>query len=463
MSTKNIQNTKKTADASAPNTATAPNLRRNLLWNSLGNFVYMVAQYALTFLATRILGFEAAGIFSLAISVGNIVYAVSGFTMRYFQASDVRLQFSPATYITSRILTSLVAFVGTLVFLGFNNYDALYVACIIVYVIYKCTEAISDVYQAILQIADRMDFIGKAYLFKAISQTVVFALVIALTQSLLAGLVVITLMGIATLAIYEIPITKAHFSFSWSKADAAGAAAAAATPAAATAQPANPAPFSFARLWQHIPDAGQLLKACSLTAIYGLAFGSVAQISRFALAQVLGTQALGFYTSAAMPVVVVQVLCNYIFSPLVTPLAHAFNQRNFKLFTGYIAKVTVAIVAVALLAFGANALLGCPVMVFLYTSRIEPYLYLLNPLILMGALVAVAQFLATVLIICRETRTLAIITVVCYVPTMLTVYPLLDVAGMNGPTLNYILYLVIFIAATLATLTVLLRRGKSAT
>lgn len=406
----------------------AHSIQRNMAWNSIGNFVYLVSQYALTYITTRSLGFEQAGIFSLAISIGNTMFTIASYSMRYYQASDVSGEFTPGTYIVSRLLTSGISLIATFIFFGFTTFTPYYLACIGVYVLFKCFEALSDVYQGILQLGDRMDYIGKAFLLKAGLETLVFTGVVIASRSLLVGLISITVVAFLILIGYEIP--SSHTVMAYSRPS-----------------------------FKDVRAAGILLTACFFTAAYGMMFGTIPQVSRYALQALRGAEALGFYASVAMPVVAVQVLCQYIFAPLVTPLATELRQPGGGKFMTYSLRIVVSIAVISVAALLAATWLGTPVMVALYGEKIRPYLYLLNPLIISGSLVALGQFLGTLLIILRKTKTLCLITIPAFIVSVATSFVSIEWWGMNGPTFNFILGLVLF---CIGAVTLLVRATKTA-
>ena len=113
-----------------------------MLWNTWGSVIYLGVQWLQTVLVARFLGFEDAGIFSLAMSVTNIFYALSIYGMRNFQISDIDGKYTASNYVFSRVVTGLVSLVLCSIFVVINGYDFKKAICIIVYMIFKLSETI---------------------------------------------------------------------------------------------------------------------------------------------------------------------------------------------------------------------------------------------------------------------------------------------------------------------------------
>ena len=94
---------------------------------------------------TKFLGFANAGIFSICLSIGNVVFAFSLYGVRGYQVSDVNNKYNDKTYVISRIMSCLLAFAGALIFLAIWNYNYYTTICIIAYILFKISEAYVDV------------------------------------------------------------------------------------------------------------------------------------------------------------------------------------------------------------------------------------------------------------------------------------------------------------------------------
>lgn len=391
-------------------------IRENVIWNSLGNFIYLISQWLLTYVVVRIQGYGPAGIFSLAMSVGNSLNAVATYTMRNFQVSDIEGEYSDNQYIISRYVTSLISFIACLAFCGFNEYPVKTFLCIAFYMVFKISEALSDVYQAIFQRASRMDYIGKAYIAKAMLDFSFFFGVLFITSDLMTAIIALCCASLIVVFCYERRKAK-NF--------ASNTAAA----------------LSFDR---DLRQVKKLILVCLPVALYGLFFNTMGQVPRYVLELLKNEDALGIYTTVAMPVTLVQVSANYLFAPLTAPLASCFARHDVKEFYRLFWKAIGAIVVISIVAFIGFGVAGKPVMALLFGDSIVPYLYLLNPLIFCSVLVALSWFLSAALTVVRKLVAQLVLSIVSFLVSCALSFYLISVFGLNGATFSYIAALLVF-------------------
>ena len=149
------------------------------------------------------MGFENAGIFSLAMSLCASFYTIASYGMRTYQASDTSKEHSASTYITSRVLTCLLSLIVCIIFILLNNYSLYQTACILLYMTFKISEALIDVYHAIDQLNMRMDIIGKSFIIRSILTSAIFIAIICITKNLLFGIVALSTFSFLIALFYD--------------------------------------------------------------------------------------------------------------------------------------------------------------------------------------------------------------------------------------------------------------------
>lgn len=397
-------------------------IRLETLWNSVGNIVYLAAQWFLTYLVIRIMGYGNAGVFSVAMSVGTSLCSLAAYSMRNYQVSDLNSRFSNFQYICSRVITCTASLVACLIFLGFTDYTVKTSLCIFAYSIFKASEAFSDVYQAVFQRFRRMDYVGKAYLLKSVADVVIFGILLFSTNDLLVAIV-----GLAIVSWLEVFLYEGNHAKRLDTKDEEGRSYQASTNS-----------MFFKGTWK-------LLLVCLPLAVCGFLSTTMGQVPRLFLEWRLGEEALGIYTTVAMPVMLLQVVANYIFTPLIVPFAKHYQDRNMKGFVGLFAKTLGIIGCISLVAFFGFWLLGDWIMSLFFGSSILPYLYLFYPLLISGILVAIFWFFSSLITIFRDLTALLVISICSFLVTVFSSVPLLDTFGLNGATYAYIAALFVFV------------------
>ena len=87
----------------------AKQLRRNFLWNTFGQIIYMVCHFLFGILILSLAGAEQSGIFTTAISATGIFLSIASYGMYNFQVSDAHEKYTQSCYIRSRAYTVALA------------------------------------------------------------------------------------------------------------------------------------------------------------------------------------------------------------------------------------------------------------------------------------------------------------------------------------------------------------------
>lgn len=393
-------------------------IKEGIAWNSAGNFIYLFFQWLLSYVVIRLLGYETAGIFSLAIAITNSFFGIASYTMRSYQVSDVNGEYSKNTYVESRIITCLGFFIVCVGYTVISRYDSYTAMCIVVYALFKVSEAMSDVFQGVLQLRFRLDIVGISFSIKGVFEFLAFLAAILVLGDLLSALIALTVVSFAIVAFYD--FRKAY-----------------------EGKYEDSASFKTVKA---------LLVACLPMALYGLLFNAAGQVPRIFIEWGMGAEALGYYTSIAMPVVIIQVSASFIFSPLVTPLAQYVKDGDRQLFLGMVKKAVFFVAVIAVVSFAAFYLAGEWLLMLLFGDSIAPYTYLLLPLVGCAVLTALSWFIASLVTVLRQLRTLVFMSFISLLIVLLGSAPFIQLFGMNGASFILIIALAVFVAGCLVPL-----------
>jgi O-antigen/teichoic acid export membrane protein len=164
----------------------------------------MFGMWVITYLVIIISGATDAGLLALAISSTNVFYTISVWGMRTYQVSDLQGKFADNTYIMSRFITCVVSILACAVFVFVKGFSVEQRYCILLYMVFKISEALADVYNGIVQRHWRMDIIGKSYIVRAILTVAAFCLVLEFTDSLLLAILAMMICSYAVIFSYDI-------------------------------------------------------------------------------------------------------------------------------------------------------------------------------------------------------------------------------------------------------------------
>ncbi len=366
-------------------------MRRNFLWNTFGNILYMGCQFLCGILVVRLAGEVNSGNYNIALAVTNIFVSVASYGMYSFQVSDVENKYSQSTYIASRMTTCVLATVLCMGYtllgatLGENPYSKLQCACILLYQAYRMVESITDVYNAIDQQNERLDIVGKTYAVRGVASLAVFVAVLWVTHDMVLTLLFMVAVNVLLFFFYTLPKARPFYTRS------------AVTESAV-----------LALLWECLP-----------LAVYNVLANTTASIPKLMLEKILGETALGIYSPVTQPVLLLQVGATYLFTPFITLFAQNYAERNRRGF--YKAILAVQGIVLALLPAGLLVCryLGRWGLAVFVGAGLESYAYLLAPMVVSAVLTAMMLFYSMVLTVMRCMRGLifanvcGIITAAC--------------------------------------------------
>lgn len=334
-------------------------IKKNMIWNSFGSLSYLFCQWLITVFIVRMsAGYDAAGAYTLALTVYNIFMPLAQYGMSVYQLSDTRDEHSAGEYLAFRIGISFVTLALIMVY-SFITCEASNWLTIFLLSVFMLIGRLTDVPHTTMQKRRRMDYIGISNFLQGAVPLVVFFISFYCTQNLNVTLV---LMSVVTVLIWYIYIMPRALLFS---------------------------SFEITISWH---KAKKLLIACFPVVVATFAASAAPSLPRQYLAATLGNAALGAYGTLAAPVALLQMVATYIYNPLLTYFREYFETKQLHNLRALMLKTCVAIVVFGVLCALIVALVGGPVMVLIYGEKIAEYIYLLQPLVLCAVLTGLQWF-----------------------------------------------------------------------
>ena len=356
---------------------TASSMKRNFIWNTAGSVIYFACQWLFTILVVRLspaeMGAENSGYLTTALTLTSVFLSLASYGMYSFQVSDMQQKYAQSAYVNSRIYTCAAAVLlcgGVVVlgaFTGENPYDFTQCVCIMLCLVYRLVESVTDVYNAIDQKHGRLDIVGKTYAARGVLSLVLFALTLQFTGSVALTLLLMTLGNIAFFVAYTLPKTKPFYT--------------------KTSVPQR--------------RVLALLQECFPLAVYTFLSTTAASIPKIMLERTLGTQAIGIYGPVTAPVLLLQVGATYLFTPFITVFADRYAQKDEKGFLKAVAAVQGIILAMLPLGLLVAKTLGTWGLATFVSQDFAQYAFLLAPMVFSAVLTASVLFYSMVLTVMR--------------------------------------------------------------
>ena len=381
-------------------------IKKSILYNSIGSFTYLFCQWIITFIVVWIAGYETAGILSLAMTVSTTYTVIASFNMRNYQASDIKNKFSEKTYITSRIITCLVALILTIIYSVFKHFKMYQILCIIFYMIFKLSEALVDVIHGSLQKKWRFDVIGLSFFIRGILTLSAFSITLLLSKDILLSIIIMMILTYVFIYFYDIKNYKKEYINLGSTTK---------------------------------KQIVNLLIICIPLVIYGFLFNYVSMFPKVTLEKILGTKMLGYYSTVATPALIIQVACSFIFSPLVSHFAELYDKNKIRELKRIMNKTNLLILIIGLLGIIFSHFFANFFLTLLFGEEIASYTYLFSGVIIVSTIIAIIWFLGTILTVIRDYKTLLLGASISLLTSLTLSKIMISTYGLNGT--NYTLIL----------------------
>ena len=374
--------------------------QKNAAYNSAGAVIYNVCQWAITLASVRLSGgYEDTGVLQLSISISNIFFTIACFLPRTYQISDTDGEFSSNEYIGIRMLTCVASVVLCFAYALIFQYRDGTLLCIMLYMIFRAGEGMSDVYRGFAQINYRMDYEFWSYLIRGIVSLVSFSATLYFTKDIVASLIVMSVSGVFLVAMLDVRIAGFFVSV-------------------------DPR-FNCASLYNAVQKCWPIVAASFLGT-------ANAALPRQFLEKMYGTGAFGYYATIATPIVFVQLLATSVFNPMLNDFTVIYKKRNVAALKKFGKTVSFEMLIITVCSLLGARLCGEYVYVFIYGEEIRDYCYLMYPVIGCAVFYSVFWILGNLLIIIRKQTIRLVITALGTICVIALGRGLITAFQMNG-------------------------------
>jgi len=379
-------------------------IKTSIIYNSIGTITYLFCQWLMTFVVVWISGYETAGIMSLSISIATTFNVIAGFSVRNYQSSDINGKYSEKTYIYTRFFTCFLALIITILYAITKKYNIFTFLCIIIFILFKISEAIIDVYHGSLQKKWEFKTIGISFIVRGLILILIFTLCLLISNNLLLSLTFMTITLYLELILYDYKRYRKEFK--------------------------NIGSFNKY-------DAISLILECVPLVLSGVIANYIAMYPKVLLEETFGAEILGYYSSVATPALIMQIAISFIYTPLVSLYAEYYNNNEYKRIKKNIMKILLIIVLFVFVGLILSHFVADKILILIFTKKISEYTYLFSGVLLLSGLTATVWFLNMVLVVIRKQTSILISSLISLVFTILFSRLFIDKFYLNG--INYVL------------------------
>lgn len=378
--------------------------KKDYIWNSIGSFLQSAISPILLIVITRLNGVGDSGLFSFAMSLSVVFWAISLWGGRTYQVSDVKKEFSSGDYIVVRFISSLIVAVFPISFCILSGYDLIKTELIMVLVSFKILESIADSMYGVLQIHNKLYIVGISLTIKSVFGFIIFAIVDILTKNIVYGALSIFLVNIAVVIFYDIPWMKHVESVGLTK--------------------------------KNIMQAGKIMKKTAEVFVVVFLTMFSLNIPRYFLDKYHYDQ-IGYFGIMAMPITLLTLFISFVLQPNVVNLSELLKEKKVKEFTKIVSKIDFITFTLGILFVVSSYLIGVWVLNTVFGIDINNFRIDLTIMVIGAVANAFVSIYVNLLIILRRFKgqfyTLLVTNILAVV---LSIY-LIDKLAMLGSVLVF--------------------------
>lgn len=395
--------------------------KNDVLWNAVGSLVYALASMVLAFAVIRLAGARDGGIFGFGFStLGQQMFIVSYFGIRPFQITDMKPEYRFGDYLRTRRLTSGLALLGVMAFLGFmcfsGQYDSRRAMILLLLSGWKILDGYADVYESELQRQGLLYRCGQSLCFRTLLSVLVLLLSLGIGRNLLLSCLLADLtqlFGIWCFGVRPLPETVRRGTAAWD-------------------------------------NVFRLLKQTGLLFFSVFLDFYIFSASKYAVDSGMGAEVSGIFNILFMPTSFIYLIANFLVRPMLTRLAADYSGGERESFRRCCRFMLLAVSGLAIvITLGALIFGGLGLRIFEwllgsgYTGRFLSERQSFVLLILGGGLYALANVQYYILVTLRCQREIFCGYVLAAAAALLTAGRMVQRMALFGGSLNYVLLMLL--------------------
>ena len=383
--------------------------RRAFLWNTASGMINAGQSAIVLIFIAHFLTKTDAGVFTIAIALANLAMIVGKYGLRVYQVTDIEDQYSFNQYFTSRLITSLFAFLLTVGYIAFQFYGGSYSIekslVVLIICMWKIIDSVEDVYYGMYQQKGRLDIGAKLYTWRLLISTLLMCLLITLKVSLLTSSIVAFISSLIMVFVF-IAMTIENFNLDKIKID-------------------------FVNVKQILIVCFPLFLAATLS-IY------IANSPKYLIDWYLDDNAQAIFGYLMMPAFTIMVINQFIYQPIIRDLGELWQQEDKKPFVKRVLIQYLVVAAITLLVIIVGVTIGIPILSCFYNTDLSNYKVDFIILLLGGGVYALSSFIMVPLTAMRLQKLLAFGFVAVSIASIVLGMVLIQKAGVRGATLLYL-------------------------
>lgn len=354
--------------------------KSEIIWNTLGSFVESLLSAVLLMFCTRLNGTEIAGMFSISFATATILNAIGDFGIRIYQVTDTNRKYKFCDYLLARVFVVITMVIIGILFVNISGYTAEKLWICIALIMFKVIDNLSETYQGEFQLRNRLDLGGKSMVIRVSSSLIVFFITDVITKNVIFSCITFVLTNLTLFLLWDVRILSK---------------------------------FQKLEIKYDKNNIKEILLDCLPLAIStGLSL-YIINATKYAIDNFGDYTMQTYFNVIYMPTFVINLVSAFVIKPFLKPFGDLWNSKEYLKFIKSISLIILILAGATICIDIACALLGVPVLSFIYGIDLSPYKIEMILLVISGFFYASATVMLYALSTIRKQK----LTTIAYIIT----------------------------------------------
>lgn len=354
--------------------------KSEIIWNTLGSFVESLLSAVLLMFCTRLNGTEIAGMFSISFATATILNAIGDFGIRIYQVTDTNRKYKFGDYLLARVFVVITMVIIGILFVNISGYTAEKLWICIALIMFKVIDNLSETYQGEFQLINRLDLGGKSMVIRVSSSLIIFFITDVITKNVIFSCITFVLTNLTLFLLWDVRILSK---------------------------------FQKLEIKYDKNNIKEILLDCLPLAIStGLSL-YIINATKYAIDNFGDYTMQTYFNVIYMPTFVINLVSAFVIKPFLKPFGDLWNSKEYLKFIKSISLIILILAGATICIDIACALLGVPVLSFIYGIDLSPYKIEMILLVISGFFYASATVMLYALSTIRKQK----LTTIAYIIT----------------------------------------------
>lgn len=377
----------------------------NFMWNMIGSGIYSLVSMMLSVVVIRIIGENDGGVFSIAITVSQMMLYIAYFEQRTYQVTDTENKYDFSQYHGAKIIACVLMMVCSAIYIFFlKSYTIEKSEIIMLMCVYRMLDGYADLYEGQFQLDERLYLAGKSMAFRSIFSASILLLTLSITKNMKMSLCMAIGAAALGVIVFDLAIEKVYCNIS--------------------------PDFNRVKVFN-------IFRECFPLFIGSFLWVYILSASRIAVDAHLTNTDTAYYQVLFLPVSIINLFATFFFRPELTELSELYNKKNYKLFWGKIKRLIVLIAIFTGITMMGAYFVGIPALSFVSNCDLYDYKGVLVLLMFGGGINAGSFFLYYILTIMRKSGQILFGYISTSILTLVISNWFSDLWGIQGAGLSF--------------------------